>query len=280
SILTGGSYTVNPAFIATETVWAADLIGGELNVVMGVNTATVTTPGIVASVPSNPVAQASTSGSGTGATFTMTYAPVTVTGTTGTGTKFTATGTVASGALSGALTVVIKGNYTVNPTSLAAEPVTGGGLTGCTLVLVMGVNTASVLVPGVVATVPSNPVAQNVSSGVGTGATFTMTYPLVTVTGTTGTGTKFQATGALTAGALSGALTITVNGNYTVNPTSLTAEPVTGNGLTGCTIGLIVGVNSATVTTPGVVTAVPSNPVVQASSSGAGTGATFTMTYT
>jgi hypothetical protein len=62
---------------------------------------------------------------------------VTVTGTTGTGTKFQATGTITGGALAGALVVTVPGAYSVNPTSLQAEPVTGGGLTGCTLVLNM-----------------------------------------------------------------------------------------------------------------------------------------------
>ena len=60
-----------------------------------------------------------------------------VTGTTGTGTKFQARGVIASGALTGPLTVVNAGSYTVDPTSLTAEPVTGGGLTGTTVGLTM-----------------------------------------------------------------------------------------------------------------------------------------------
>ncbi len=73
---------------------------------------------------------------------------VTITGTTGTGTKFQATGTInGSGALTGALTVTVPGDYTVNPTNTAIEPVTGGGLTGATVSLGIGVLTATILVP-------------------------------------------------------------------------------------------------------------------------------------
>ena len=43
---------------------------------MGVLTATVTTAGLLTALPSNPVAQLSTSGSGLGATFNMTYSPI------------------------------------------------------------------------------------------------------------------------------------------------------------------------------------------------------------
>lgn len=101
---------------------------------------------------------------------------VTVTGTTGTGTKFQATGTItAGGVLAGALVVTVAGDYTVNPTSIAVEPVTGGSLTGATVVLVMGALTASVTTAGLYYTLPTNPTAQLSTSGVGTGATFTLT---------------------------------------------------------------------------------------------------------
>lgn len=63
----------------------------------------------------------------------------------------------------------------------------------------------------------------------------------VTITGTTGTGTQFQATGVISAGGvLVGALTVTVRGQYTVNPTNLNIEPVTGGGLTGATVRVIM----------------------------------------
>lgn len=101
---------------------------------------------------------------------------VTLTGTTGTGTKFTANGTITSGALSAINSLISGGAYTVNPT-LAGEPVTGGGLTGATLNIGMGVATVTVQPSkGQVTTVPSNPVVQYSSSGNGAGATFTMSY--------------------------------------------------------------------------------------------------------
>lgn len=100
-----------------------------------------------------------------------------------------------------------------------------------------------------------------------------------TVTGTTGTGTKFQASVTVAAGAVTAVLSITVAGDYTANPSSLTAEPVTGASLTGAQLNVKMGVLTATVTTPGSLTALAANPVAQGSTNGTGTGATFNMTY-
>ncbi len=62
-----------------------------------------------------------------------------------------------------------------------------------------------------------------------------------TLTGTTGTGTKFQIAATIGAGgdvtALGGVTTV---GAYTVLPTDLGNEPVTGGGLTGCVLSLFV----------------------------------------
>ncbi len=139
-----------------------------------------------------------------------------------------------------------------------------------------------------------------------------------TVTGTTGTGTRFQASVTVSGGAITAVLSISLAGSYTVNPTAPALEPVTGGGLvgaqlaitlgvatfnivnagvftvnsaaltqasstglgTGATFNLgIFGVLTATVTTAGSYSAVPSNPVFQASTSGSGTGATFNVTF-
>jgi hypothetical protein len=63
----------------------------------------------------------------------------------------------------------------------------------------------------------------------------------VTITGTTGTGTMFQATGTISPGGiLVGALTVTVGGQYTANPSNINIEPVTGGGLTGATVRLVM----------------------------------------
>lgn len=140
-----------------------------------------------------------------------------------------------------------------------------------------------------------------------------------TVTGTTGTGTKFQAAVTVSAGGvITSVNSISVAGDYTVNPTIITAEPVTGGGLTGAELSVVMGVlttsvatagvytanaaaftqsatsgtgtgatfntvvcgvNTASVTTAGGYSVLPSNPVGQGSTSGAGTGATFTMAW-
>ncbi len=74
----------------------------------------------------------------------------------------------------------------------------------------------------------------------------------VTITGTTGTGTKFQATGVIDGGGiLSGALVITVDGNYSVPVTDITAEPVTGGSLVGATVSVDLAILAFTVTSSG-----------------------------
>ncbi len=62
-----------------------------------------------------------------------------------------------------------------------------------------------------------------------------------TLTGTTGTGTKFQIAATIGAGGTVTALgAVTTVGAYTVLPTDMTAEPVTGGSVTGCTLSLRV----------------------------------------
>jgi hypothetical protein len=138
-----------------------------------------------------------------------------------------------------------------------------------------------------------------------------------TVTGTTGTGTKFQASVTIASGSITAVSSIVLGGDYTVNPTSLTNEPVTGASLTGAQLNVVMGVNAVTLTnagvytansatftstggtgagatfntavfgvneatvstTAGVYSALPSNPIAQGSSSGSGTGAEFTVLW-
>lgn len=101
-----------------------------------------------------------------------------------------------------------------------------------------------------------------------------------TVTGTTGVPTKFQASITVTSN-VPVVNSISVPGSYYTNPTSLTAEPVTG--VTGCStqpkLSVNMGVLLAQVSDPGIYTVLPSNPVAQGASTGVGTGATFTMTW-
>ncbi len=97
-----------------------------------------------------------------------------------------------------------------------------------------------------------------------------------TVTGTTGTGTKFQADVTISGGAITQVNSITRAGDYTVNPTDPLNEPVTGGGLSGALLNVSMGVLQFTLTTAGVFTANPSNSeFTQASTSGSGTDATF-----
>lgn len=97
-------------------------------------------------------------------------------GTTGTGTLFVINVTIAGGALSAINSILAAGHYTVNPTSLSAEPVSGAGLTGATVTIVMGVDTVSITKPGSYSVQPSNPVTPSATSGAGTGVTFNLSF--------------------------------------------------------------------------------------------------------
>ena len=78
----------------------------------------------------------------------------------------------------------------------------------------------------------------------------------VTITGTTGTGTKFQATGTISGGgALTGPLVVTVAGSYTADPTDYTDEPVTGGSLSGATVFLTLAGTTDAATTNRVMAA-------------------------
>jgi hypothetical protein len=97
----------------------------------------------------------------------------TVTGTTGTGTKFTASVTVSGGAITAVLSILTAGIYTVNPTTLTNEPVTGAGLTGAALNIKMGVVQVLALTSlqggSYTGTLPTSPLSQASTSGSGTG---------------------------------------------------------------------------------------------------------------
>lgn len=101
-----------------------------------------------------------------------------------------------------------------------------------------------------------------------------------TVTGTTGTGTKFQASVTVSGGGvITAILSVTVAGSYTVNPTAPTLEPVTGASLSGAKLNVKLGVATFSIAIPGVFTT-QSTTFTQAGTTGTGTGATFqTATY-
>jgi hypothetical protein len=294
--LAGGTFT-SPAVLSVTSTELLSLTG--LTAGTGYapgNTITLgggsTTAAPVVTISTTKVSSVPTIASGgTGGT----PGAVTLTGTTGTGTKFQATGTISSGGVLTAITALtVAGSYTVNPTTLSAEPVTGGGLSGATLSLTMGVNTFTFTAGGAFS---ANPTAgtftQNATSGSGTGATFTGLFgPDVVTFASSGSYTAFPSNPvaqAATSGSGAGVTftvsnlatitavnSLTVAGSYTVNPTTPAAEPVTGGGLTGAELGLTMGVATVNVTSAGVFTAnAPSGVFTQASTSGSGTGASF-----
>lgn len=107
------------------------------------------------------------------------------------------------------------------------------------------------------------------------------------VQGTTGTGIKFQASCQMDVTGLLSVNSISLAGDYTVNPTTPAVEPVTlvsysGGGapvgvtLTGATLDITLGVLGFSISNAGVFTANPAGGTfTQASTSGSGTGATF-----
>lgn len=150
--------------------------------------------------------------------------------------------------------------------TFAGGTIAGAGPTG------NGTATAGV---AAIATVTDIQAITAVVNAGGTGGT----NGAVTITGTSGTGTKFQATGIITANALAGPLVVTVGGDYTVGPTSLAAEPVTGGSLTGCTVTLVMGAKTCSVSTAGGYTVAPPTAQTPVNLVGTGTGVTLTAVY-
>lgn len=97
------------------------------------------------------------------------------------------------------------------------------------------------------------------------------------VTGTSGTGTMFQANVTIgVGGGISSVDSISVAGSYTVNPSAPGAEPVTGASLIGAKLALVLGIHTFAITSQGSFTANPTLGFMgQASTSGSGLGATF-----
>jgi hypothetical protein len=123
--------------------------------------------------------------------------------------------------------------------------------------------------------VVSATVAAGGSACTGTTATLTGT------TGTGGSGAFFTATAPVSGGAIQSPVTITSGGSYRTNPTSISAEPVTGSSCSGAQLTLVMGVQFANVQNPGSYSAIAgaSASVTQSATSGAGAGATFTLTF-
>lgn len=178
------------------------------------------------------------------------------TGTTGTGTKFQINVTVAGGAITAIGSIVTGGAYTVNPTTLANEPVsvTGGGLTDARLNLTMGVNTITISTAGSY-TANSTTFTQSATSGSGTGATFN--------TGLFGVNT----------------FTILLGGGYSTTSTTFTQNTVAPSGGLGATFQTgVFTVSGLTVANGGAYTVIAGSPA-STTTSGAGSGLTVMLSY-
>jgi hypothetical protein len=125
---------------------------------------------------------------------------------------------------------------------------------------VVGLNARKKLVPATVTETQlyfvSNVAIVNAGSGGTNGA--------AVMTGTTGTGTKFQANVTIAGGVITAVNSMAVEGNYTVSLTDPTAEPVTGGNVTGATLAVtmeslvttVAGVQAIGVLTQALTTAV------------------------
>ena len=164
------------------------------------------------------------------------------------------------------------GPFGVVPSSAAASPIAAGTgyVPGELITLTGGAFTRAAVMAVMTTQVVSATVAAGGSGG---------TNGTQTVTGTTGTGTKFQASVTVSGNAITAVLSITVAGSYSVNPTDITQEPVTGASLTGAKLNVTMGVLQNQVVDPGLYSVTPSNPVGQGSTSGSGTGANFTLSF-
>lgn len=116
------------------------------------------------------------------------------------------------------------------------------------------------------------------SAGIISGGTGGTPGPVV-VSGTTGSGTFFQINGTINgSGTLASLGAIVDYGNYTVNPANLTNEPITGGGLVGARLSISLGVRSVVIVDSGsYLNTVPT--LTQLSTTGIGTGATFSATW-
>lgn len=186
------------------------------------------------------------------------------------GTNFTAIPSVvftANDAGQGAAATAVMEALTVSP----SLPQSGSGsyAPGDTITFTGGTGTQAI------ATVTTTQVMSATIAAAGTGGT----NGTQMVTGTTGTGTKFVAIVTVSGGEITAIQGVDSPGEYTVNPTVLTAEPVTGGGLSGAELNIKMGVFAGTISTPGAYSVLPTSPVAQGSTSGSGTGFTGILIY-
>jgi hypothetical protein len=215
------------------------------------------------------------------------YAPTTVTSTAGSPTITVSPSIPAS--YIGA-NIVVAGIGPQGCSSAAVSSPGSGYVWGDTITLSGGTETANCVLTVQATQVATATVVSGGTGCAGSSATITGT------TGNSGSGsaiTHFQGTVSVSGGAITGTITITSGGVYAQgavagsgslaisngNPTNLSVEPVTGDSCVGATVAVTMGVEQAVPTTAGAYSVVPSSPVSQGSTSGAGTGAAFTMGF-
>ncbi len=205
-------------------------------------------------------------------------------------------GITIPGALSGnlALTTTISGVNSSTSVNLAATPTNSSGIGYVTGISAVGGTPTGTYAPGDTVTfaggtfttaasiaVRSTQVSTVTVNNGGSGGTFSPCY----ITGTTGSGVLFVQKVSLTSGVITGIVGSPLNnGYYTTNPTSLTAEPVTGAaGSTGCNVTgatMTLQMSPATVAlaNAGAYSVLPSTPASQnGNSTSGGSGATYTF---
>lgn len=170
----------------------------------------------------------------------------------------------------------------VSATVRDAQVGAGSYIPGDALTLVGGVGVAPEFR---VVTTQVASIAINAAGAGGTPGTHTFSGTTGTVGGESGTGQLFQFTGDIDAGgALVFVRSLTVPGNYAVNPTSLAAEPIvdlTDGALVGATVTLKMGVLIVSISKFGALTSIPVFPVnpVSTTTTGTGTGATLDVNF-
>lgn len=98
------------------------------------------------------------------------------------------------------------------------------------------------------------------------------------ITGTTGTGTKFQWNVMISGGSIVEILDPIEHGSYSVNPSSLTNEPITGGGLSSAAVAVHIGAFNLSLVLEGKLSIAPTTPV-STTSNLAGVGATIDIQY-
>lgn len=167
-------------------------------------------------------------------------------------------------ALSGTAPTSAPFSYVTNLFPVAY--VSGGGpvVPGTPLTLVGGTGTAAIITPRLTHVVA---VAQNANGSGGTnGACVLSGTTGVTIGDATSNAGLFRVNATITAGAINAIGSIVSGGEYTTNPTSLAAEPVTGCGLTGATVAIIPWALTSTITSAGVYSVAPTTVSVSGGS--------------